>query len=71
MTTGPTADYQAFLTARDFLLGVREDYDTAYREFRWPELTELNWAVDHIDALGTDPESAKRPALWIVQRRAR
>jgi len=67
VTTGPTADYRAFLTARDFLLGVREDYDTAYREFRWPELTEFNWALDHIDALAADPESAKRPALWIVE----
>ncbi|HZA19203.1 MAG TPA: AMP-binding protein [Pseudonocardiaceae bacterium] len=62
-----TADYQAFLAARDFLLEAREDYDTAYRAFRWPALTEFNWALDHIDALGADPESAQRPALWIVE----
>lgn len=29
MTAEPTADYRAFLAARDFLLGAREDYDMA------------------------------------------
>jgi hypothetical protein len=28
----------AFLQARDFLLARCEDYETAYREFRWPVL---------------------------------
>nr|MBA3249610.1 hypothetical protein [Geodermatophilaceae bacterium] len=42
-----------FLAARDFLLSVREDYDRAVAEFRWPELTEFNWALDHFDALPT------------------
>ena len=35
--------------AREFLLNHREDYDTAYRDFRWPEITEFNWALDHFD----------------------
>jgi acetyl-CoA synthetase len=48
--------------ARDFLLSHREDYDTAYREFRWPELDEFNWALDWFDALASE-----RPALWIVE----
>ncbi|MBV8992617.1 MAG: AMP-binding protein, partial [Pseudonocardiales bacterium] len=63
----PSADYRAFLAARDFLLAAREDYDHAYREFRWPQLTEFNWALDHVDALAADPDSAQRPALWIVE----
>ncbi|HUN53094.1 MAG TPA: hypothetical protein VMU42_18350, partial [Candidatus Sulfotelmatobacter sp.] len=33
----------AFIKARDFLLGCREDYATAYRDFRWPELGQFNW----------------------------
>jgi len=50
-----------FLAARDFLLSVREDYDRAYAEFRWPELTEFNWALDHFDRLPADDLG-----LWIV-----
>ena len=42
---------QAFYAAREFLLSHREDYDTAYRDFRWPEITEFNWALDHFDAV--------------------
>ena len=40
---------QAFLQARDFLLRHRDDYETAYRDFAWPELTEFNWALDWFD----------------------
>jgi acetyl-CoA synthetase len=52
-----------FIAARDFLLGCREDYETAYRDFRWPVLGRFNWAIDYFDrmAYGND-----RPALWIV-----
>ncbi|MGH3624267.1 MAG: AMP-binding protein, partial [Sciscionella sp.] len=58
----------AFREARDFLLAHREDYDTAYREFSWPELGEFNWALDWFDSLAADAGSAERPALWIVQQ---
>jgi acetyl-CoA synthetase len=54
----------SFLRARDFLLAHRTDYETAYREFRWPELGEFNWALDHFDALARGTDS---PALWIVE----
>jgi acetyl-CoA synthetase len=67
VTVEPSADYPAFLAARDLLLAAGEDYDRAYREFRWPGLTEFNWALDHVDALAADAESAQRPALWIVE----
>ncbi len=59
-------DYRAFLAARDYLLAHREDYDSVYREFRWPELGEFNWALDHVDAVGANPQTADRTALWIV-----
>jgi acetyl-CoA synthetase len=54
---------QAFLQARDFLLQYREDYDTAYREFRWPKLDEFNWALDYFDV---QAQGNQTPALWVV-----
>ena len=42
---------QALRDARDFLLAHRDDYDTAYRDFRWPELVTFNWAVDWFDGV--------------------
>jgi acetyl-CoA synthetase len=50
--------------ARDFLLEAREDYDRAYREFRWPQLDTFNWALDWFDVLAA--EGGGRRALWIV-----
>src|SRR5581483_943777 len=52
-----------FLQARDFLLEHRTDYETAYRDFRWPRLDEFNWALDYFDALAANNSST---ALWIV-----
>src|SRR5690348_4099698 len=57
----------AFYAARTFLFDHRADYATAYRDFRWPQLTEFNWALDHIDAVAADPERGARRALWIVE----
>jgi len=57
----------AFYAARDFLLTHRTDYDTAVRDFRWPQLTEFNWALDHFDNVAADPERGARRALWIVE----
>src|SRR3954454_2072904 len=51
--------------ARDFLLEHRDDYDAAYRGFRWPELERFNWALDWFDVLAA--EGGTRPALWIVE----
>ena len=39
----------AFLAARQFLLDHRADYEKAYREFHWPDLTNFNWARDWFD----------------------
>ncbi len=52
-----------FIEARDFLLEHRNDYVTATRDFRWPVLTEFNWALDYFDALAASNE---QPALWLV-----
>ena len=53
-----------FRAARDFLLDHRADYDLTYREFRWPELTEFNWALDWFDVIAAGNDD---PALWIVE----
>ena len=53
----------AFLEARDFLFAHRSDYDTAYREFRWPALDRFNWALDYFDPMA---DGNDKPALWIV-----
>jgi acetyl-CoA synthetase len=53
-----------FIAARDFLLRHRQDYATAYRDFRWPKLDRFNWALDHFDAMA---QGNARPALWIVE----
>jgi len=57
----------AFLTARDFLWRHRTDYDTAYRDFRWPALDRFNWALDYFDPMARGNE---KPALWIVNEGA-
>ena len=51
--------------ARDFLLNPREDYATAYRDYRPPALEEFNGALDWFDAIAAD--GGDRPALWIVE----
>ncbi len=56
-----------FTAARDFLLAHRGDYDTAYRDFRWPVLDRFNWAVDHFDAMAcSGDEDNEATALHIV-----
>jgi acetyl-CoA synthetase len=53
----------AFLEARDFLLAHRQDYETAYRDFRWPILDRFNWALDYFDPMARGND---RPGLWLV-----
>jgi len=53
-----------FQHARDYLLQRRTDYETAYREFAWPQLDTFNWALDHFDVVARNND---RPALWIVE----
>ncbi|MBJ7608207.1 MAG: AMP-binding protein [Candidatus Dormibacteraeota bacterium] len=64
---GGVSSAAAFRAARASLLAWRDDYDTAYRNFRWPVLTQFNWALDWFDTLSEDPATASQPALWIVQ----
>ena len=52
-----------FIEARDFLLNTRSDYLRATRDFRWPELSEFNWALDYFDPMAAGNECT---ALWLV-----
>jgi acetyl-CoA synthetase len=56
---------ETFLTARDYLLRHREDYDVARQGFSWPRFEEFNWALEWFDTI-----AERRPdalALWIVE----
>ncbi|MDN4039951.1 AMP-binding protein [Massilia sp. YIM B02443] len=55
---------QRFLQARDFLQQHRLDYDTAWRDYRRPELDTFNWAIDYFDHQARDNHT---PALWVVE----
>src|ERR1700684_1263962 len=54
----------AFRAARDLLLARRADYDTARRDFSWPELDEFNWALDWFDVIAA--EHPDRTGLRVV-----
>jgi acetyl-CoA synthetase len=55
---------QRFLQARDFLLQHRLDYDTAYRDYRQPQLDAFNWGLDYFDQMAKDNHAT---ALWVVE----
>jgi acetyl-CoA synthetase len=63
----PSSNTAPFLAARDFLLLHREDYVTAYRDFRWPKLDQFNWALDYFDFIARDNGQV---ALWLVDEGA-
>src|SRR5271165_1242425 len=64
MTSSPSnPDLSAFLSARDFLLQHRTDYEFVYQKFRWPQLTQFNWALDYFGGYARDNQ---KTALWIV-----
>jgi acetyl-CoA synthetase len=64
MTSPPNpASSQAFVAARDTLLQHRGDLAAARAIFRWPALTEFNWALDWFDVHARDNPAT---ALWVV-----
>jgi acetyl-CoA synthetase len=67
VSNGASEIHHAFRVARDYLQQHREDYDTAYRDFAWPEFDQFNWAIDWFDVVAHDPDNAERFALWIVE----
>ena len=63
-TTPLTDAATAFLTCRDYVLRHRTDYETAMRQFQWPQLQYFNWALDYFDLIATDND---QPALHLVE----
>jgi len=55
-----------FKAAQAFLQANRDDYRKVHREFRWPELTEFNWALDWFDAELARGALGNNTALRIV-----
>jgi acetyl-CoA synthetase len=62
-----SSNAEPFVAARDFLLRHREDYATAYRDFKWPKLDRFNWALDYFDEIA---RGNGQPALWLVDEGA-
>ncbi|MGX4641212.1 AMP-binding protein [Massilia sp. SYSU DXS3249] len=60
--------YQRFVQARDFLQQHRLDYDTAYRDYKAPQLDAFNWGIDFFDQEAKDNHA---PALWVVEEDGR
>ncbi|WP_036509857.1 AMP-binding protein [Nocardia aobensis] len=60
-----TSNTEVYRQARDRLVDLATDYDTAVRTFHWPRLTgAFNWAVDWFDVIARGND---RTALWIVE----
>ncbi|PPJ24200.1 AMP-dependent synthetase [Nocardia nova] len=60
-----SSNTELYRQARDRLVELATDYDTAVRTFQWPRLTgEFNWAVDWFDVIARGND---RTALWIVE----
>lgn len=55
-----------FLKAREFLQTRREDYESAYYGFKWPDMEDFNWAIDYFDNFA---EGNNQTALWIVDEK--
>jgi acetyl-CoA synthetase len=69
MTSEPTVDLRAgiseYRAARDQLVALRDDYATASKTFRWPDVGSIfNWAVDWFDEIA---RGNSREALVIVE----
>ncbi|HUI29266.1 MAG TPA: AMP-binding protein [Candidatus Acidoferrales bacterium] len=61
-----TVELDKFLKAREFLQTRREDYESAYYGFKWPDIENFNWAIDYFDSYA---EGNNGTALWIVDEK--
>ncbi|MBF6063441.1 AMP-binding protein [Nocardia terpenica] len=64
-----TTNTDRYRAARDRLIALATDYESARASFEWPRLTGVfNWATDWFDAIARGNE---RTALWIVEEDGR
>ena len=61
-----TVELDKFLKAREFLQTRRDDYESAYYGFKWPDVEDFNWATDYFDNYA---EGNNSMALWIVDEK--
>jgi acetyl-CoA synthetase len=52
-----------FVAARDRLLALRSDYETAKQEFAWPRLEQFNWVTDYFEPMARGNSA---PALRVI-----
>lgn len=61
-----TTNTERYRVARDQMVRLIGDYETAVREFRWPAITgRFNWAIDWFDVIARDND---RTALWLCEQ---
>lgn len=58
---------EEYRKARDLLVELREDYETAYKQFECPRFEEFNFALDWFDQIAQDPERKDQEALVISE----
>ncbi|WP_336882696.1 AMP-binding protein [Rhodococcus globerulus] len=64
-TMAKESAHTAFKAARDRLLTLYGNYDSAVTDFEWPAVgAQFNWAIDWFDTFARGNE---RTALWIVE----
>jgi len=59
--------YELVRASRDRLIELRADADTARAEFTWPRPEHFNFGLDWFDRVASDPVTAGRTALWVVE----
>ena len=57
---------EAFKSARDLLLALRDNYEFARSGFQWPKLKRFNWALDWFDADLAKGDHGRKPALKVL-----
>ncbi|QUD83542.1 AMP-binding protein [Gordonia polyisoprenivorans] len=61
-----TTNTERYRVARDQMVRLIGDYETAVREFRWPAITgRFNWAIDWFDVIARGND---RTALWLCEQ---
>lgn len=60
-----------FRAARDQLIRVQQDWESARQDFRWPRFEHFNFAYDWFDHLAADPHRGDTDALVIVEEDGR
>jgi acetyl-CoA synthetase len=65
-SSGASSGTEAFRSARDLLLELREDLPAARERFRWPRPERFNYARDWFDAVAAGGHG-DRAALWFLE----